>query len=143
MHELAENSLCNSTRKILKNNAKAIAEAYRGLDPDQLPRKAEKGEALTFKETASLISATHHFVELVDAAVIHRLNFSELCCDIVGDALADESLKDGFKNKFFALPTEKRLRFVRNWLMNHHGINDLADDELEASLSIAPNKNVG
>ncbi|MEN6629559.1 MAG: hypothetical protein ABFC42_07940 [Sulfuricella sp.] len=143
VHELAENSLRDSTREILEKNAKEIAETYRGLIPDQLPRKAEKGDALTFKETASLISATHHFVEYVDAAIIHRLNFSDLCCDIVRDALADESQKNGFKNKFFALPIEKRLRFVRNWLMNHHGISDLADDELEASLRIAPNKNIG
>jgi hypothetical protein len=143
VHELAENLLRDSTREVLEKSSKEIAETYRGLVPDQLSRKAEKGETLTFKETASLISATHHFVEYVDAVVIHRLNFSDLCCDIVTDALADESQKNGFKNKFFALPIEKRMRFVRNWLMNNHGISDLADSDLEASLRIPPNKNVG
>ena len=143
VHELAENSLLDSTKVILKTSAKEIAELYRGLAPDQLPRKAETGEALTFKETASLISASHRFVENVDAAVINRLNFSDLCCDIVRDALSDESQRHGFKKKFFALPIEKRMRFVRNWLMNRHGISDLTDGVLEASLRITPETNVG
>lgn len=140
VHELAENSLGDAERRLLKDRAAEIAEVYRGLVPDQLPIKAEKGEVLTFKETASLINATHHFVEFVDAAVIYSINFSDLCLDIVSDALSDELQKDGFREKFFSLPLEKRARFVRNWLMNCHGIVGFDDGDLDASLRLSPNK---
>jgi hypothetical protein len=72
IHALAENELQESTEKTLRNLGKEIAEGYRGLDPAALPSKAIRGEALTFKETASLIRATHNFVELVDKAVLAR-----------------------------------------------------------------------
>jgi hypothetical protein len=122
IHALAENELQESTEKTLRNFGKEIAEGYRGLDPAALPSKAMRGEALTFKETASLIRATHNFVELVDKAVLARLDVASLCRRAIQDAL-DSKEYPHFASKYFSLPqTPERRRYVANWLMNRFGI---------------------
>lgn len=131
VHELAENTLLHETKNILAANGTLIAAQYRGLNVSQLPKKAESGENLTFKETASLINAAHHFVEQVDTKVIKSLNISELCFDIIQKAINNKEQKDHFYAKYKSLPLDKRNRFVKNWLANTFGIVGIQNETIE------------
>lgn len=143
VHELAENTLRPETRTSLKENSEKISETYRGLVVDRLPQKAEEGVGLTFKETASLINAAHHFVEHVDAAVIERLDMESLCIDLVRDALESKDQSSNFGAKYYSLPSEKRRRFIQNWLTNVFGIGDQSNSTIEACLQIHLKPNAG
>ena len=66
IHSLAENELMDGHDEIIQDNKSWIAENFRGLDPSLLTQKAERGDSLTFKETASLINVAHKYVEEVD-----------------------------------------------------------------------------
>jgi hypothetical protein len=142
IHALAENDLQESTVKILKDFSEEIGESYRGLDPTSLASKAKRGESLTFKETASLIRATHNFVELVDTAVLARLDLGALCMRVVQDAL-DSSDHVRFAPKYFSLPQgADRRRYVANWLVNRFGIRptDLGEQILDECVSLKRTK---
>ena len=136
VHELAENDLLDETMNSLVLYKDDIATTYRGLVPDQLPLKAKKGEPLTFKETASLINATHRFVEEVDSKVIAKLDVNELCRDLIRKEITTGDVSRGFHHKYNSLPPEKRGRFVRNWIANNYGITELADEVLQSCLQI-------
>lgn len=129
VHELAENTLRAETKAVLQAHKESIAATYRGLVVDQLPAKAEKGDPLTFKETASLINAAHHFVEHVDAKVIQSLDINSLCIGVIQDEL-DSKSTNGFLAKFNSLPIEKRKRFVKNWLANTFGLVEISDETI-------------
>lgn len=132
-HELAENELRPDSVAVLIESQDFISENYRGLDVTNLATKATQGSDLTFKETASLINAAHHFVQEVDAAVLTRLNVADLCSRVVLKALCSPCQNDGFKNKYFRLPFEKRKRFLKTWLANKYGIVEPSQDAIESA----------
>ncbi|MBR0566901.1 hypothetical protein J5J83_12325 [Azoarcus sp. L1K30] len=120
-HELADNKLRPDSRKTLVNKASDIAETYRGLEVSGLAEKAEKGDSLTFKETASLINAAHHFVQELDEKILAVIDPMKFCKEAIQDALDEKDQATGFAAKYFGLTTEQRFRFLRNWLMNEYG----------------------
>jgi hypothetical protein len=136
LHELAENQLRPESAKTLVDSQQSIAEKYRGLDVSNLATKAAKGDVLTFKETASLVNATHHFVQEVDAAVLNRLDTSALCSRIVRKAMSPTGNAKIFVNKYFCLAVEKRGRFLKNWLLNNYGIVDPPDSAIDCLTSL-------
>jgi hypothetical protein len=127
-HELADNRVHQKTREALAEHSELICATYRSLLVDGLVAKAEKGEALTFKETASLINATHAFVQEVDAAVLSRLDVRLFCVDAVVDALSANADGGAFSAKYHSLTGEARSRFLRNWFQNVHGLSGLSDE---------------
>jgi len=135
-HELADNKIKKESREILLSNATYIAENYRGLDVSDLPSKAEKGSSLTFKETASLINAVHHYVQEIDTAVLEAFNPVAFCTEAVQDAINDKEQETGFAMKYLSLPTDKRQRFLRNWFMNSYGFSEIEEEVIASCLAI-------
>jgi len=142
-HELADNKIKKESRKALLSNAAYIAENYRGLDVSDLPSKAENGASLTFKETASLINAVHHFVKEIDTAVLEAFDPIVFCTEAVKDAINNKEQETGFAAKYLSLPTEKRQRFLRNWFMNSYGFSELDEEVLESCLAIQKTHDAG
>lgn len=140
VHELAENDLRPETIQTLRDMAVDISNSYRGLNPHDLPTKAKKGDELTFKEAASLINAAHKFVEYVDQAVISKLDLESVCHDIIIKSLKEDP---AFLNKYYALPIEKRRRFLGNFLTNRHGLPNIPDQSIEKSLKIVISQSDG
>lgn len=120
-HELSDNKLRPDSRKTLANKACDIAEIYRGLEVSRLAEKAEKGDSLTFKETASLINAAHHFVQELDEKILAVFDPMKFCKEATQDALDAKDQGTGFAAKYLGLTPEQRFRFLRNWLMNEYG----------------------
>lgn len=69
LHSMAENAVEQVHKKILIENKEWIAENFRGLDIDLLLKKVSENTPPSFKEVASLINASHLFVE--DLSLIH------------------------------------------------------------------------
>ncbi len=140
-HQLADNKIKKESREALLTNACYIAENYRGLDVSDLPSKAEKGSSLTFKETASLINAVHHYVQEIDTAVLNAFDPIAFCTEAVKDAINNKEQETGFAAKYLSLPTEKRQRFLRNWFMNLYGFSEMDEKVLESCLAIQKTNN--
>ena len=132
MHELADNEVDNRSRQILLENATQIEERYRHLQVHNLADKAEAGESLTFKETASLISASHNFVESVDNALLVTFDQKAFCVEAVTERLAQREDGGRFAQKYFSLSGAQRRRFTNNWLVNTLGFESIEADALDA-----------
>lgn len=135
-HELADNKIKKESRESLASQKGYIAQNYRGLDVSNLPDKAERGGSLTFKETASLINAAHHYVQEIDAAVLAKFDPAIFCAEAVRDAINDKKQQTGFAAKYFGLPKEKRQRFLRNWFMNSYGFSEMDEKVIDFCLEI-------
>ncbi|AJI54257.1 hypothetical protein LA55_521 [Francisella philomiragia] len=116
IHSLAENDLMDGHDEIIQDNKSWIAENFRGLDPSLLTQKAERGDSLTFKETASLINVAHKYVEEVDRLVIGNLDKERLALE----AIARETRKNlDFMRKYSSLQGGKREAMIKVWLQNN------------------------
>lgn len=135
-HELADNKISQESRQALIEHADLIKENYRGLDITNLAEKAEKGGTLTFKETASLINATHNFVQEIDEAVISKFDKLSFCLSAIQDAMSSRNKENGFTAKYYGLLPEQRRKFLKTWFQNNHGFNDMTDLVLNACLTI-------
>lgn len=142
-HELADNKIKTESCKALLSCASYIAENYRGLEVSDLPSKAEKGGSLTFKETASLINAAHHYVQEIDTAVLVAFDPITFCTEAVKDAINNKEQETGFAAKYLSLPTEKRQRFLRNWFMNSYGFSEMDEKVLASCLAIQKTHDAG
>ena len=118
MHELARNVLSGETVEILKRETNIIQKNYCGLDTSNLARKSNTGSDFTFKEAASLIHATHKFVEEFDRIVISRLNIPEFLENYFQKKL--DSNKN-FKRDFFCYTDKRRRNLVLNVIENELG----------------------
>lgn len=136
VHELADNTVAPEAKVVLLKNAERIAEDFRGLDVTMLASKAEAGDALTFKETTSLINAAHKFVQHVDQAVINRLDLKALCRELIAEAVLAEKDNRNFSLKYFSLPEAGRTQCVTNWLASNYGIVNLTEDQLAECLIV-------
>lgn len=142
-HELADNKLRSASRNTLANRAGDIAVMYRGLEVSMLANKAEKGDSLTFKETASLINAAHHFVQELDEIILAAFDPTQFCKEAIQDALSEKEQATGFAAKYFGLTPKQRIRFLRNWLMNEYGYAEPTDALLGECSQMKRNSSAG
>ncbi|MBO0368513.1 hypothetical protein GIB23_15610 [Pseudomonas putida] len=138
MHELADNLISSHSKCILRESSKQIAIQYCNLDSSSLLGKAESGADLTFKETASLISAAHKFVEAIDHYVLAKLDRPTFYL-----ALLDETLKlnpgnFGFRTRLFDTKAKRWESFVSNWASNTLHASPLSIEDLQAIKSLIP-----
>lgn len=116
VHCLAENELMSGHDELIQDNKSWIAETFRGLDPALLAQKAERGDGLTFKETASLINVTHKYVEEVDGIVIKNLDKEKFAVEAIAKAVRKSP---EFLRKYSSLQDEKREAMIKVWLQNN------------------------
>lgn len=125
-HELSDNQLKPETLQALKDRAINISSKYRGLVVVSLPQKAQAGEPLSFKESASLINAVHEFVRETDEAILKSLDVGSFFTEAIQDAIDDKARGIAFYAKYKSLGLEQRRRFVENWLVNTQGFSDIS-----------------
>ena len=135
-HQLGDNILRQSSIDFLLSNEAEIQRKYRGLSPALLPKKAASGDILTFKETASLISAAQHFSQEVDEAIIADLDLRTFCEDLIEEQINGPDRSVSFTSKYFSITPSDRSRFVSNWLQNNYGISGVSSDILAACCSV-------
>jgi hypothetical protein len=114
-HYFAENEILGDYENHLYDHGDEIKNSFRGLDIKLIIPKSYKGQPLTFKEVASLINATHLYVEKIDAEILNRINLTEYANRILNHHF-DEY--DGSLLKYQNLSHTERQRFEFNVLQN-------------------------
>jgi hypothetical protein len=77
-HSVAAGQVAGEVRGGLRAAAAEIADAYNGLDVEALIKHEAAGNAPTFKEVASLMSACHKLVADLDRAALTRIDLGAL-----------------------------------------------------------------
>lgn len=139
MHELADNKLSDKAKNIISKHSDKIGRDYRGLDASGLEKKACSGDDLSFKETASLISASHKYVEKIDSFILKKLDKARLFEESLRIYLKDNSGNQGFRTRFFDLDSARWPVFISNWAGNQFGSPSLSVIDLDSIRKIAPN----
>lgn len=88
--------------------------------------KAENWKELTFKEVASLISATHKYVEVYDAKIIEQLNLETICLDCIKEEL---SSNNEFKRNYYFFKQKRKEAMILTFLNIKIWINKEDDYE--------------
>lgn len=134
LHSMAENEV--EERELLLSSQDFIKHSYCGLDVTELLTKTNTKKAPTFKEVASLIKATHQFVEIVDGCVLSNLDIDLFLLKATEFLLKKQ--KNAYKKYRSIQEAEKRKRFVKNLLQNHMAISEeeLEDSALNKLLNI-------
>jgi hypothetical protein len=135
-HDLADNSIRRKSQEAITYNQEYINTNFRGLIASSLPEKAKRGENLTFKETASLINATHKYVEDVDAAVINALDLAKFCSEAVTKELTNRDKKPDFYSKYYGISVERRKLFIANFFMNKYHLSDIEAKIIDACCNL-------
>ena len=138
MHELADNTLSEKSRNILRECAEEITKCYCNLDPAGLEAKANSGGDLTFKETASLINAAHKFTEKVDSFLLAKLNVVDFYSAALTDALRLNASNQGFRVRLFDVNSTRWNSFISNWASTTLRAPPLSDDDLLALRGLVP-----
>lgn len=117
-HELADNVVSSKSEQILKKNSNTILTSYCNLDPVDLAKKANSGAGMSFKEVASLINATHKYVEHIDSKILTGLNKILLMETSISDDLKSKFGGQGFRVRLFDVKSARWNSFVSNWAQN-------------------------
>jgi hypothetical protein len=138
MHELADNVLSDKSREVLREYYKDISEGYCNLDPSNLAEKANVGADLTFKETASLISAAHHFVNKIDTFILRKLDKPDFYLKALRNTMETSPSNHGFRTRLFDLDSKRWNSFISNWAGNTLHSSPLDKEELAAIQKLVP-----
>jgi hypothetical protein len=136
LHYDIDNQIRATSRDVLSSNTEIIRESFCGLEISQLLGTWESKGDFTFKETASLISATHKFVDAIDQFAIDNLDVERY----LGEALVIH-----FKNnqssvsKMRSLPAGKKIKYLNTLTENLVGTTDFRAIEEVNLLEIAEN----
>lgn len=129
-HELADNVVSSKAEEILEKNAKTILTNYCNLNPVDLAKKANSGAGMSFKEVASLINATHKYVEHIDSKILDALDKRLLMETSIADDLKSEFGGQGFRVRLFDVKSARWNSFISNWAQNTLKSPPLTSDEL-------------
>lgn len=129
-HMEADDTLSTTQRATIVSNRKIIADRFSGLDAEILVSDYDSEKPATFKEVASLINASHHFVQDLEEQLFKQINPETYLRQLVSEAIRPKirdrsaSIKKG--SEIAAIwgrsPTD-RPRYVRS-LLQHHGLSE-------------------
>ncbi len=132
-HYDIDNKLREESKDILKASEARIRSEFCGLEIGQLQETWETQRDFSFKETASLINATHKFVTAVDSYAVANLDLERYVSDALELHFRDN---DKAMHKLKSLPHDKKLRFLRNTAAQLLGVNQTGDPAMENNLAM-------
>jgi hypothetical protein len=138
IHYYARNKIDPQDRDVLQKNLSLIQSDYCGFIIDNnFFNRIENGDNLTFKEVASLIKASHRYVQDFDEKVIQTIDISEVCLSHITNKIASDKL---FKSKYYHLIWKEREKLVKNVLTADIWINEDDYDKIIETYSIDKSK---
>lgn len=130
-HYDIDNEIRIGSVDVLRNAADRIREEFCGLEIDQLQDTWKKHGDFTFKETASLISATHKYVSAVDAFALARLDTKKYMTDALELHFRSN---EKATQKLHSLPQDKKIRYIKNITADLVGVDAFDDGVAEQLL---------
>ncbi|NQZ79967.1 MAG: hypothetical protein HRT52_03010 [Colwellia sp.] len=123
-HYDIDNEIRLQSQNVLIEEKERINHEFCGLDSTLLKKTWEQGGDFTFKETASLISATHKFVEAIDNYAIRNIDIERY----IFDSIAPRIKNPKSIQKIKSLPNAKKKRYIETLSKNITGIDKIDDD---------------
>lgn len=124
-HYDIDNNIREESEKILTDNSFDVNKRFCGLDIDLMKGNWQSREDFTFKETASLIHATHDFVSAIDEYVIKNLDLERYVIDVLKKLFKD-NIKS--KQKYLSLSEDRLRSFIDTLLINEISLPEISDD---------------
>lgn len=129
-HSEGDNKASDASLQTISRQRKQLAERFRGLDSEALLAGYAEARSPTFKEIASFINATHHFVADVEDALLKVLDVEVYAQDLVwvaasagNKALAPDIARRKQFQSVWGRDFGERRRYVLSFL-KHHGLTD-------------------
>jgi hypothetical protein len=131
-HAEADEDVPERHKQIIRVNADAIATRFRGLNSEILLSGFDVDRAHHFKEIASFINATNHFVEDVERVLFGRLDARVFLKDLVWTAVSQHTKPEGdidqirkkhLRSIWGKDPSEKNKSVER--FLQHYGLSKL------------------
>lgn len=127
-HSFNENDIAPDTRVYLNNHIEDISSEFRNLDIEDTLERFKKSEVPTFKDTASLLSATQKFVADLDSQIVSKLDIK----DYVDEILSDHFTKKPQKyNNYQKKDYNARLNILENILKIYSFDEKIKNHELD------------
>ncbi|SDI13363.1 hypothetical protein [Alloyangia pacifica] len=129
-HMEADDTLSAKQRATIDANREIVAARFSGLDADILLSDYDSENPPTFKEVASLINASHHFVEDLEGQLFKKIDpetyLRQLVKEAIRPKIRDRSASTKKGSEIAAIwgrsPTD-RPRYVRS-LLQHQGLSE-------------------
>lgn len=118
MHEMADNEFPEEYEILLREKKDEVEERYSGLEIVTLLSKRNGIEDVTFKEVASLIHATHEYIEMVDQKILAEIQPNFQFEALLYYLKNEKKLRD----KYLRIGEHERSIMIRNLLQNRLGI---------------------
>lgn len=131
-HYDIDNEIRPESKALLTKSNDRIKAEFCGLEIELLKKTWENKGDFTFKETASLISATHKFVSAIDLYAISNINYEKYITDAL---VLNFKGNNKAKQKLKSLPHDKKLRFLSNSIVQILGIEEKENQTMEKYLS--------
>ena len=98
VHSEDKDELDNIHREILEKNANEISERFSGLNTNILIDGYSENRKPRLKEVASFISATHQYVQAVEANLLKHLDPEQYLKELIWLGVCESDCDDGFDN---------------------------------------------
>ena len=129
-HMESDDTISTTQRATIESNREIVADRFSGLDADILVSDYDSENPPTFKEVASLINASHHFVQDLEEKLFKQINpetyLRQLVKEAIRPKIRDRSTSTKKGSEIGAIwgrsPTD-RPRYVRS-LLQHHGLSE-------------------
>lgn len=129
-HTEADDILSTEQRATIENNKEIIADRFSGLDADILVSDYDSENPPTFKEVASLINASHHFVQDLEEQLFKQIDPETYLRQLVKEAIRPKTRdRSAFNQKgseiaaIWGRSPSDRPRYVRS-LLRHQGLSE-------------------
>jgi hypothetical protein len=132
-HYDIDNEIREKSKVILMTSEERIRKEFCDLEIGLLQKTWGSRGDFSFKETASLINATHKFVAAVDSYAIANLDFERYVTDALDMHF---SYNDYAMRKLKSLPHDKKLRFLRNVATQILGVKQTDDSAMETNITM-------
>lgn len=135
-HNFAENIIREESEQELLDNKQNVKDEYSGLIINDIFKKAYNGKSPSFKECASLISATHKFVEKIDSIIINRLDTNKFAKNVY--CLYFNQNYEKRISKIFGSPIEDREKIIINILQDTGAFDEIDDSIINSLIHMKP-----
>ncbi|TGL23132.1 hypothetical protein EHQ42_03115 [Leptospira levettii] len=126
-HAFAENIITDTTREYLKSKQLEILNLYSGLKIEESIKKAEEKISPDFKDVASLIAASHRFIEEIDNKILEKLDINLYAKEVIKFAIKESNKT---KLKLTVSDEATKIKILKNILLNYAAL-EIEETDIE------------
>lgn len=127
-HYDIDNKVRKESFELLLAESERISNEFSGLNVGELKTTWERGKDFSFKETASLIHATHQYVSELDRHLISKLDLERYAKESVLHHLKENPSSYA---KYKSFQFEKQKNYLETLIQNKIGVDDVEEIHID------------